>query len=251
MLVTQSLATTMKTRESHIRALLESLSADLASSSRYAYLTEALSSVPLDTLSTLIASGMLKLNPLLVSACCVCGARAESFHGRPATCSGACRQARASSTMAKTNREWASNRMIVRNPMRNPEARAKMSASLRRIGHRPPIQGGNGRGLTVPQAALLDLLAPHGFVPELVVKTGYRRGSGLPTKYFLDLANEPARVCVEVDGSSHCNPKTREKDERKGAFLIESGWTLYRFWNQEVMADTEACARTVLSTISR
>ena len=50
-----------------------------------------------------------------------------------------------SETMARTNRKYASARMKANNPMSNPEAREKMAKTLKRIGHRPAIRGGNGK----------------------------------------------------------------------------------------------------------
>jgi hypothetical protein len=69
-----------------------------------------------------------------------------------------------------------------------------MTASLRARGHRPPVQGGNGRGLTRPQAPLLAALPSHWV--------------GSPAHYKLDLADERARVAVEVDGASRSKAGT-------------------------------------------
>lgn len=117
------------------------------------------------------------------------------------------------------------------NPMSRPECRSKVSQTLKAIGHRPPVQGGNGRGLTRPEAELLKLLpgwAPH------VVRTGLRH-AGYPAHYKLDLANPSRMICVEVDGSSHNALTRQEQDRRKTEFLASRGWIVLRFSNREIL----------------
>lgn len=137
------------------------------------------------------------------------------------------------------------------NPMKDPATRAKVSAALRALGHRPPTQGGNGRGTTEPQQLLFAALG-RGWLLEYVVKPGEgRKRGGLPTHFKLDIANPDLMVAVEVDGKSHCSQERQEQDRRKTAWLNGAGWTVLRFSNEEVMADTAACARTVTSTTSK
>lgn len=191
-----------------------------------------------------------------VRDCSACGAPVE-FSGKAglakarsvfASCSVACQSTvtlklrqKAAASMSATNRRYASARMLARNPMAKAPARAKMRETLRRIGHRPLVQGGNGRGQTVPQSALLAAL-PSGWVAEHIVQTKMSRGNGFPTHYKLDLANPTAKIAVEVDGLSHRALVRQDQDARKAAFLEERGWTVLRFRNEEVLADTAACA---------
>lgn len=146
-----------------------------------------------------------------------------------------------------------SQRMTKCNPMSDPEVRARQATTLRAIGHRPPVQGGNGRGLTQPQRLLSQAL---GWPTEVVVKTGNpsrgaQRVPGIPSHFKLDIANPQLRIAVEVDGESHRALAVRARDQRKDAFLTGAGWSVLRFSNREVMADTEACVRMVLSTTWR
>ena len=91
-----------------------------------------------------------------------------------------------------------------------------------------------------------------GWETEFVVPTrAGRQLGGLPTHYKLDIAYPELMVAVEVDGHSHNTTERKAQDERKTEFLAGLGWTVLRFSNQEVMADTAACARTVLSTTSK
>lgn len=159
---------------------------------------------------------------------------------------------RSSVTMAATNRQYASARMTERNPMKREEVRAKVSARLKELGHQPPVRGGNGRGATVWQQALLDALSlTHpDWKLELVVPTG-SKSAGSPRCYKIDVGNETLMLAIEVDGKSHNSVKAREVDARKTEFLAGRGWSVLRFTNRQVMADLAACVQTVTSTTLR
>lgn len=154
-----------------------------------------------------------------------------------------------SRTATRTNRKYASERMTKRNPMRRAETRAKVSETLRAIGHKPLVQGGNGRGPTVPQKMLAE---ETGLDMEVIVKTGSgARALGLPPHYKLDLGCRAILLAVEIDGASHGLLERQSQDKKKEIFLSTLGWTVLRFSNAEVMGNLSACAQTVLSTISR
>lgn len=162
-------------------------------------------------------------------------------------------RAKAGRIVTPEHREALSRHMTQRNPMANPDVRSKMSASLRARGHQPPVRGGNGRGLTEPQRLLAERL---GWPTELIVPTGNPTVGpshipGLPSHYKLDIADPELMIAVEVDGGSHCSLERKDQDRRKGEWLTGEGWTVLRFSNQEVMADTAACARTARSTTSK
>lgn len=145
--------------------------------------------------------------------------------------------------MARTNRKYASQRMRERNPMRDPDTRAKMAATLREIGHKPHVRGGNGKPLPAGQRALADLL---GWPTEET----YRTETGEPPwHYKLDIAHPTMKVCVEVDGGSHWS--RRDADDRRDALLRSRGWLVFRFSNRAAMERTADCAREVLSTTSK
>lgn len=117
------------------------------------------------------------------------------------------------------------------NPMSRPEVRAKVSRRLKAMNHRPSVRGGNGRGMTEPQRMMLETLGDSWQV-ELSVSLG-KRTPGYPTHYKLDLANAELKVGIELDGPSHHSRKAldRKKDEK----LASLGWTVLRFWNQEIL----------------
>ena len=163
-------------------------------------------------------------------------------------CSKASFSHQSSVRMAQTNRKYASARMKANNPMSRPEVRELVSQKLREMGHKPPVQGGNGRGLSESQRMLSEAL---GWPTEVVVPTKALRNSGLPSHYKIDIANLEMKIAIEVDGSSHQALKVRERDQRKQEFLAGVGWIVLRFWNREVMADLEGCVQVVLSTTSK
>jgi hypothetical protein len=156
-----------------------------------------------------------------------------------------------SDTMSRTNITLApisSARMTARNPMRNPVWREKAKTTLRAMGWRPPIQGGNGKPPPWPQLLLASVL---GWEMELVVPCRMGKGNGYPTCYKLDMGNRELMVGVEVDGFSHSADSRRGQDEKKGEFLSGLGWTVLRFSNRQVTDHFQECVEIVLSTISK
>ena len=152
-----------------------------------------------------------------------------------------------SKTMAKTNRKYASERMKNNNPMKNKISREKMSATLKAIGHKPIIRGGNGYGPTVPQKLLANILK---WDMELSIITNQKRGSGYPSCYKIDIADEILKIGIEVDGRSHGLLKKQAEDKKKTLFLNGLGWTILRFKNEEILKDLDSCVKKVLSIIS-
>lgn len=122
-------------------------------------------------------------------------------------------------------------RVRLLDPTADPDVRAKISRTLKLRGHGPSVRGGNGRGLTVPQQRLLDVLGPT-WEPEFPLSLGPRE-PGYPTHYKLDLAHRGLRVGIELDGSSHRS--RRHLDAKKDAKLVSLGWTVLRFWNETIL----------------
>jgi hypothetical protein len=133
--------------------------------------------------------------------------------------------------------------MRKQNPMFSLETREKMSQTLKRIGHRPKIQGGNGRGLTEPQKLLLEKLG-DGWYPELVVCTKLK--NPYPHHYKIDIANPNLKIAIEVDGGSHFSLKVRTKDKKKQDFLISNNWKVLRFTNKQILENLEKVAGSII-----
>jgi len=123
------------------------------------------------------------------------------------------------------------SRIAALNPTARPEVREKISRRLKAMRHAPSVRGGNGTGLTVPQEFMLGVLGGD-WIAEYPLSLGPLT-PGYPTHYKLDLALPERRIAVEVDGTSHHG--RRDKDAKKDERLASLGWTVLRFWNQDIL----------------
>lgn len=140
-------------------------------------------------------------------------------------------------------------RMKKHNPMENEQSRKKMTKALRVMGHKPTVLGGNGRGYTEAQKVLARKLG-RGWWVELPVPTGQCRDeSGLPTNFKIDIANIYYGIAIELDGRGHYGNIAKAEDERKEKFLKSKGWTVLRFWNNQVLHDLDSVMEEITSTI--
>ncbi len=178
-------------------------------------------------------------------ACVVCGkmfiAAESNMTKRRVVCSMACAGKRSSKRMSQSN------------PMTEMGAREKMITMLRKIGHKPYVQGGNGRGATKPQVDLYNALCAldDSFEMEVIEKTGaYRKVYKTPNHYKIDIASRRLKVAIEVDGVSHGSKKVQECDERKSTVLALRGWKVWRFTNSQIEMQLSDCVQMVLSTTS-
>ena len=139
-----------------------------------------------------------------------------------------------------------------RNPMSNPETVAKVSNTLKAIGHKPKIQGGNGREPSAAELALLAMFGGLGFVMQPVIRTGSRsQKGGLSTHYKPDMGNWDLKLALEADGGSHQGSLGKMRDAKKTTFLNGIGWTVLRFSNEKILTQPDEVFATVMSTISR
>lgn len=145
--------------------------------------------------------------------------------------------------------EAARLRMLTDNPMVNPATRLKQSATLKAIGHKPKVRGGNGSGPTKAEIVLLKLLP--GSLCNYPVRTGKKSGSGYPTCYKVDVSIPVLKLGIEADGNSHNNPNRRARDQKKDALLKELGWTVLRFQNRTILEKPDFVEELVASTISK
>lgn len=136
--------------------------------------------------------------------------------------------------------------------MRNPAAVEKMRRS--RQGQPTFLsRGGNGQ-ITQQQQILHDLTGlPMEHVIGLPKKWLLSQGvESPPWKYAVDLAHVASRTAIEVDGATHKTKKWRFLDQRKEHVLSLLGWSVLRFWNEEVDTEPDAVVRQILAyTTSR
>ena len=67
---------------------------------------------------------------------------------------------------------------------------------------------------------------------------GFRR-QVLVAGFILDFACPSHRLVVEIDGSQHGRDAAIRHDAARTRVLEKSGWTVLRFWNEEVLRDID------------
>jgi very-short-patch-repair endonuclease len=63
--------------------------------------------------------------------------------------------------------------------------------------------------------------------------------------YVADFACLKARLVIEVDGSQHGNEDNSRRDEIRTRWLNSEGYRVMRFWNNDVMSNTEAVMEAI------
>lgn len=67
--------------------------------------------------------------------------------------------------------------------------------------------------------------------------------------YIVDFACLEKKLIIELDGSQHLEAK--EPDNRRDNFLKEKGFTVLRFWNHEIFAETEAVLQLIYHKLNK
>nr|WP_010125423.1 DUF559 domain-containing protein [Sphingomonas sp. KC8] len=63
--------------------------------------------------------------------------------------------------------------------------------------------------------------------------------------YILDIACRSAKLAIELDGSQHLNAEAY--DARRSLFLQQTGWTVLRYWNGELLANPDGVTEDILT----
>ena len=64
--------------------------------------------------------------------------------------------------------------------------------------------------------------------------------------YIVDFVSFAPRLVIEIDGVSHDNPARILADEKRDYSLRQSGFTVLRFTDSDVMKDAESVVATIL-----
>jgi very-short-patch-repair endonuclease len=64
--------------------------------------------------------------------------------------------------------------------------------------------------------------------------------------FIIDFACTEHQLAIEVDGGQHSDNST---DERRTAWLQSHGWKLLRFWNNDVLTNTNGVIETILRAL--
>ena len=67
--------------------------------------------------------------------------------------------------------------------------------------------------------------------------------------YFADFACLDVALVIELDGGQHGESQAVAHDLRREAFMRQAGFTTLRFWNHEVLTQTEAVLERILQTL--
>ena len=85
---------------------------------------------------------------------------------------------------------------------------------------------------------------------RLMAGAKFRRQHPLPP-YVLDFYCHDARLAVELDGGQHNEAAGRRHDARRDAFLAQKGIRVLRFWNHEVLNQTEAVLEAIYAAMDQ
>jgi very-short-patch-repair endonuclease len=79
---------------------------------------------------------------------------------------------------------------------------------------------------------------------------GFRRQ--LPISgYIVDFACPEKKLVIEIDGSHHGEALQAEADRTRDATLQSLGWTVLRFWNDDVLRDVAGVCQHVVVSAGR
>jgi very-short-patch-repair endonuclease len=67
--------------------------------------------------------------------------------------------------------------------------------------------------------------------------------------YIIDFYCDEVRLAVEVDGGQHNTDEGRRRDVARTEFLTQRGIRVNRYWNHEVLGDTEAVLEAIYQSL--
>lgn len=65
--------------------------------------------------------------------------------------------------------------------------------------------------------------------------------------YVVDFCCESARLIIELDGGQHAN--SQEEDAKRTAALEAQGYLVLRFWNNDVLKNTDGVVESIINTL--
>jgi len=70
-------------------------------------------------------------------------------------------------------------------------------------------------------------------------------------EYIVDFVSFSRKLVVEVDGGQHTQPREQLRDRRRDAWLQEQGFTVLRFWNNDVLKNVEGVIEAVRNNLMK
>ena len=68
--------------------------------------------------------------------------------------------------------------------------------------------------------------------------------------YILDFYCAQVKLAIELDGGQHSEAAQQQRDRRRTRMLAAHGIRVLRFWNNEVLAETEAVLETIWNALT-
>ena len=112
-----------------------------------------------------------------------------------------------------------------------------------------PVPPANRRNARTMRKALTDaeLKLWNEFRAHRLMGLSFRRQMPIEG-YIVDFACPSKNIIVEVDGSQHADAQQAERDATRDGRLRSLGWTVLRFWNDDVLHDTDnVCQHVVIA----
>ncbi|CAN7629205.1 endonuclease domain-containing protein [Mesorhizobium sp. LjRoot246] len=108
-----------------------------------------------------------------------------------------------------------------------------------------PVNRGNARkmrkGMTDAELKLWNEIRAH-----RLMGLAFRRQMPI-AGYIVDFACSNKKLIVELDGSQHASHEVSASDAARTAKLEALGWTILRFWNDDIIRDIDnVCQHIVI-----
>ncbi|MEW6454629.1 MAG: DUF559 domain-containing protein [Pseudomonadota bacterium] len=86
---------------------------------------------------------------------------------------------------------------------------------------------------------------------RLLESRGYHFRRQAPIDHFIaDFVCFSACLIVEIDGGHHNFPDQQRSDQRREKYLRDQGFEVLRFWNNDVLRNTEGVVEAILMELS-
>ncbi len=69
-------------------------------------------------------------------------------------------------------------------------------------------------------------------------------------RYVLDFYCDDAKLAIELDGGQHADPARAAHDDERTRWLAREGVRVVRFWNNDVLTNTEGVLELVRSALA-
>ncbi|TIN94789.1 MAG: endonuclease domain-containing protein [Mesorhizobium sp.] len=117
------------------------------------------------------------------------------------------------------------------------ERQSQQQPSIENASPLPPNHRANAKSMrkvmTDAELKLWNELRAH-----RLMGLGFRRQFPI-AGYIVDFACPEKKLVVEVDGSQHAEGDAVAGDEARSSRLGKNGWTVLRFWNDDIIRDID------------